>query len=82
MAQIHAQHTTVGKYHLETYFNSTENMWEWWARTIKPHDGPEFHGRARELAGAKKGAAASIGVVLEIQWTPIGPLVEVPDDQC
>jgi len=75
MANVHAQHATCGKYHLETRF--VVDHWEWSAVVInKAVDGklPEYTGTGDSLEGAKKSAMASIGLSLA-PWTDIGPRV-------
>jgi hypothetical protein len=79
MALVYAQHATAGKYHLETQYDGTRGVWEWWARTIKPRDGNEFNGEAKSLENAMHDSAASIGLAVKPDWTPIGPTIEIAD---
>jgi hypothetical protein len=75
MAKVFAQHANAGEYHLETSF--VDGHWEWKAMAIKKRL-PEFTGTASTLEGAKKSAAASIGLIVA-EWTNIGPPIEAAD---
>jgi hypothetical protein len=80
MAKTSNQHADTGKFHLEIrFFDSDPKQWEWFAFDKKKMSSAIFSGQCKTLVGAKKSAAASIGLT-ETSWKPLGPEFEMPEE--
>jgi hypothetical protein len=81
MAKISNLHADAGKFHLEIRFFDSDSAkeWEWFAFDRKKMSSAIRSGKSKTLAGAKKSAAASVGLA-QAKWKPIGPESEVPEE--
>ena len=78
MATVHAQFADAGKYHLEVvYAGKQERPWEWHVIRAQTRE-RAFTGRDKTLDGAKKSAAARVGLV-GANWKDVGPAIELED---